>query len=109
MSFLRSYSYRLVILSNQGGLQLDSKSMKIQQNRLEVFKTKVAAVLGQLDLPMNVYAATRQDKYRKPRVGMWSEMLEDYDLDYDESVDLSGSFLIGDAAGRAGDFACSDR
>jgi bifunctional polynucleotide phosphatase/kinase len=88
---------------------MDPKSMKIQQKHLEAFKTRVEIVLGQLDLPLNIYAATERDKYRKPRVGMWTEMLEDYDLDFDESVDLAGSFLVGDAAGRPGDFACSDR
>ncbi|KAI9748470.1 MAG: hypothetical protein M4579_007214 [Chaenotheca gracillima] len=46
---------------------------------------------------------------------MWREMIEDYDLDVEDGVDLQNSFLVGDAAGRAAegdavkDFSCSDR
>lgn len=42
---------------------------------------------------------------------MWEECLDDFDLDaHDgERLDLSGSYLVGDAAGRAGDFSDTDR
>lgn len=72
------------------------------------FKLKVAAVLDSLDIPLSVYAATANDKYRKPRAGMWEEMVDDYDFDV-HGVDLDASFLIGDAAGRDGDHSDSDR
>ncbi|KAL1998240.1 hypothetical protein VTN02DRAFT_6553 [Thermoascus thermophilus] len=65
--------------------------------------------MRQLDVPMSIYAATQYDEYRKPRVGMWREVLDDYDLDDGEGVDLQGSFFVGDAAGRPGDHSCSDR
>ena len=79
------------------------------------FKTRVSAVFRNLDIGLSLYAATAKDEFRKPRVGMWKEMLEDYDLDVGEGADLAGSFFVGDAGGRealngrAKDFSCSDR
>jgi bifunctional polynucleotide phosphatase/kinase len=74
----------------------------------------VSAVFSQLDLPISIYAATEKDQYRKPRTGMWKELLEDHDLN-PGSVDLENSFFVGDAGGRiasigiAKDFSSSDR
>lgn len=104
-------------MSNQAGISLkpDPKTIKSDQKRLADFKAKVSAVLTQLDLPISVYAATSHDRYRKPRVGMWEELLEDYDLESAEAVDLDNSFFVGDAAGRLAiggrpkDFSCGDR
>ena len=72
--------------------------------------------MNQLDLPINIYAATGKDRFRKPRTGMWDEFLEEQDLD-EGSVDLESSFFVGDAGGRTvtlngtivKDHACSDR
>jgi bifunctional polynucleotide phosphatase/kinase len=104
-------------VSNQGGISLkpDPKTIKSDQKRLADFKTKVSAVMNQLDLPISVYAATARDQYRKPRTGMWGEMLDDYDLDGTHSLDLENSVFVGDAGGReatagAGkDHSCVDR
>ncbi|KAH0543644.1 hypothetical protein FGG08_002082 [Glutinoglossum americanum] len=98
---LYAEGYLLVVFSNQGAVSLkgDPKTAKRDQKNLATFKGKLAALLIQLNLPISVYAATRRDKYRKPRTGMWDEMLEDYDLD-NASLDLEGSFFVGDAAGR---------
>ncbi|KFY60799.1 hypothetical protein V496_05247 [Pseudogymnoascus sp. VKM F-4515 (FW-2607)] len=74
----------------------------------------MSSILRQLDIPTTIYAATKFDNFRKPRTGMWDEILEDYDLT-PETVDMTQSFFVGDAAGRiAGkgfkeDFADSDR
>ena len=110
-------SYAVVILTNQGGINLQpgSKSAKADLRRLNIFKEKVAAVLGQLDIPITVYAATALDKYRKPRTGMWTQTEVDYKLLSSGALDRSGSFFVGDAGGRLGgqgsrdDHACSDR
>ncbi|KAI9733233.1 MAG: hypothetical protein M1834_003317 [Cirrosporium novae-zelandiae] len=109
--------FQVIIVSNQGRISLRSEpqSLKSDQRQVTQFKSKVGSVLKQLDLPISVYAATQRDKYRKPRLGMWKEMLDDYDLDVGEGVDLDNSMLVGDAGGRpAGvdrkaDFSCSDR
>ncbi|KAF2742545.1 DNA kinase/phosphatase Pnk1 [Sporormia fimetaria CBS 119925] len=114
---LHEDGYLVTVLSNQGGISLktDGKSVKSDQKRLTEFKAKVGSVFTQLDLPVSVYAATAKDKYRKPRSGMWHEMLEDNDLETDDAVDLENSFFVGDAGGRdaAGktpkDHSCVDR
>ena len=99
---LRRHRYLVVIISNQGGINLksDSKNVKSDQKRLSDFKTKVSYVLSQLDIPISIYAATGKDKYRKPRTGMWIELLNEYDLVVQEGPELQGSFFIGDAGGR---------
>lgn len=108
----------MIIISNQGGISLatDSKSLKSDKKRLSDFKQKVGAVLSQLDMPVTLFAATERNEYRKPRTGMWRELLEYYDLDED-GPDMEASVFVGDAGGRHGDldsktnadFACSDR
>jgi bifunctional polynucleotide phosphatase/kinase len=96
-------------------LKDNPKSLQKDSISLINFKGQLAAILRQLDLPISVYAATGQDKYRKPRTGMWKEMLEYHHLDGSRAVDLGASFYVGDAAGReksldrAKDHACSDR
>ncbi|KAI1374745.1 PNK3P-domain-containing protein [Hypoxylon crocopeplum] len=119
--------YRVVILSNQGGLILHpdpkSKGPKAgSKTKVANFKQKCSAVLAHLDLPTTVYAATGRDSFRKPRTEMWAEVCKDYDLLEDE-VDLTGSIFVGDAGGRTAqlkngekgaaaavkDFSCSDR
>lgn len=107
--------HQIIIFSNQGGISMksDGKTAKSDGKRLSDYNTKVGAVLGHLDLPITLYAATERDKYRKPRTGMWQEFLEDYDLDVGEGVDITSSIFVGDAAGRIGDggvdFSVSDR
>ena len=114
--------YRLVVFTNQGGLTLHpdpkSKAPKDLKTRVPLFKHKCSDVLTQLNLPLNVYAATGKDIYRKPRTGMWTEMCDDYDL-AGSDIDLENSIFVGDAGGRmaqpssrastAKDFSCSDR
>ncbi len=95
----------------------EPKTLKSDLKSLSRFKTKIAAVVNQLQLPISLYAATERDRFRKPRTGMWEELREYFDLDAGEGVDLDGSLFVGDAGGRladvnsrsGADFACSDR
>jgi bifunctional polynucleotide phosphatase/kinase len=108
------FSYHIVVISNQGGISLSSEP-KVPKARLKSFKTKVSAVLSQLNLPINIYAATGKDMFRKPRTGIWTELLEDYGIHSPGDVDLENSIFVGDAGGRHAvegkpkDFSCSDR
>ncbi|CAK7270825.1 DNA kinase/phosphatase Pnk1 [Sporothrix epigloea] len=129
--------FAVIIFSNQGGLVLhpeaDSKKEKGKapskpkagvQDRVASYKQKCAAVLTELGLPTTLYAATGKDRFRKPRPGMWQEMIKDLGLsgeghEHHPGLDLAGSFFVGDAAGRVAhvrngklvpkDFSCSDR
>lgn len=104
-------------MSNQGGINLkeDPKSLKGDRKRLTDFKSKVNAVLNALDLPITLFAATEKDIYRKPRPGMWTELLALRNAEVLNSIDLDKSLFIGDAGGRVKtvrspkDFSCSDR
>jgi bifunctional polynucleotide phosphatase/kinase len=110
-------SFRVVVISNQGGISLkpDTKAPKSQQTKHAAFKSKVSAVFGLLDIPISIYAATEKDIFRKPRTGMWKELLEDYDIHLPGDLDLEQSIFVGDAGGRQvgggkpKDFSCSDR
>ncbi|KAL3427713.1 polynucleotide kinase 3 phosphatase [Phlyctema vagabunda] len=111
--------YKVVVLSNQGAISLsssDKKGPKIgKQSKLEIFKAKASAVFNQLDIPITIYAATEKDIYRKPRTGMWEELLADYNIGKPDELNLPDSIFVGDAAGRPAvpkrskDFSCSDR
>ena len=96
-------------------MRTDTKVAKGHQTRLNSFKAKVSAIFSQLDFPISIYAATAKDNYRKPRTGMWEEILEDYELHDSGEIDLEQSIFVGDAGGRiagngkAKDFSCSDR
>jgi len=77
------------------------------------------------ELPFRIFAATTKDGYRKPMPGMWFELerifakegitigsscpsdVSDFPLIF--SKDKSASYYVGDAAGRADDFASTDR
>ncbi|EXJ77494.1 hypothetical protein A1O3_09720 [Capronia epimyces CBS 606.96] len=100
---LYSEGYLVVILSNQGNISLKDNPKSLQKDTASLtnLKAQVTAIFRQLDLPISIYAATGQDRYRKPRTGMWEEVLENYDLQAAGAVDLSNSFYVGDAAGRA--------
>lgn len=114
---LHDEGYFVVVMSNQGNISLKDNSKSLQRDTasLNNLKQQVGSIFRQLDFPISIYAATDQDRYRKPRVGMWELMLEDYDLLAEGAVDMANSFYIGDAAGREKtdkrrkDHATSDR
>jgi bifunctional polynucleotide phosphatase/kinase len=114
---LHDDGYLVAIFSNQGNVSLrtDPKSLKKDTASLSNLKDQIGNILPQLDFEVSMYGATGQDRYRKPRIGMWEELLEDYDLEKEVDVDMNESFYVGDAAGRAKtdkrkkDFAASDR
>jgi bifunctional polynucleotide phosphatase/kinase len=72
-----------------------------------LFKKKIEAVLGALDVPLTLYAACANDGWRKPRTGIWEHYVRN--LAREGEMDVGGSFLVGDAAGRVGDHEACDR
>lgn len=103
-------SYQVVIFSNQKmvKIQKDIRKGQSESKSLSNFKEKLTAIMTQLDIPISVYAATTDPEYRKPRLGMWREFQDDYDLAV-SGIDLKESFFVGDAAGRPGDHSNVDR
>jgi bifunctional polynucleotide phosphatase/kinase len=120
--------YLVTVFTNQAGLNLHPEAEQVSKgpkraastarDRLSAFKQKCSDVLTGLDIPLTIYAATGRDIFRKPRTGMWTELLHDYHLQ-EQDIDMRGSLFVGDAGGRiatiragavaAKDFSCSDR
>ncbi|KAI9373296.1 polynucleotide kinase 3 phosphatase-domain-containing protein [Aspergillus egyptiacus] len=100
--------YHVVIISNQKAVSLKKEKTGGDSKSLTNLKGRVSAVMEQLGIPLSVYAATENDEYRKPRAGMWRELLDDYDFDV-TGVDTTESIFVGDAAGRPKDHSSVDR
>ncbi|XP_028392053.1 bifunctional polynucleotide phosphatase/kinase-like isoform X2 [Dendronephthya gigantea] len=108
IQLLHKDGFKIVIFTNQG---------PISKGRLkkEDFRRKIEKILLKLQVPVQVFAATSKDIYRKPMTGMWRYLVEKENHGF--PVDLSLSFYVGDGAGRPvnwapktkKDFACSDR
>ncbi|RPA88168.1 PNK3P-domain-containing protein [Ascobolus immersus RN42] len=93
---LSATGYKIIIFTNQGGLKPEYVGM---------FKAKIAGVLAEIDVDCIVYVARGDDRYRKPRTGMWGVMRGDVGGD----VDMEACFYVGDAAGREGDHSNADK
>lgn len=102
---LADEGYAIVVMSNQAAVRLrhDDKTPKSGIRSLNNIKGKITAVLNQLELPVTIYAATGHDGFRKPRAGMWQQLLRDYGLSDPAEIDHAKCVFVGDAAGRAGD------
>ncbi|KJE95844.1 polynucleotide kinase-3'-phosphatase [Capsaspora owczarzaki ATCC 30864] len=94
---LHANGTKLVIFSNQ-------KGMTGGQVNPEDWKRKVSAILADLGVPMQVFAAMGTDQYRKPSTGTW-ELLTLGTANGKVPVDASVALYIGDAAGRAANWA----
>jgi bifunctional polynucleotide phosphatase/kinase len=100
--------YHVAIISNQKAVSLKKEKNGADMKSLANFKGRVTNVMKQLEIPISVYAATEDDEFRKPRAGMWRELLDDYDFEV-TGVDSSASIFVGDAAGRPNDHSSVDR
>ena len=83
--------FKVVIFSNQGGIS------KGKTDKTEWTK-KVHDVQKALKVPIQVFAATESDYYRKPSVGLWDLMKQEFNGK--SEINLAESFYVGDAAGR---------
>ncbi|KAI0051582.1 PNK3P-domain-containing protein [Auriscalpium vulgare] len=91
--------FAVVIISNQG----------IRAAQLVDWKKKIPLIAAALpDVPFHIFAATAKDSHRKPMPGMWYE-LERIFAEDGVVIDKTSSYYVGDAAGRADDFASTDR
>jgi bifunctional polynucleotide phosphatase/kinase len=104
----------LMIFTNQNGIAKGKLSENDFHKRMEGFLKEIGE-----DVPIVVFAATKENHFRKPATGMWEYMEQDY-LDIEANniqIDKANSIYVGDAAGRPKgwekskkkDHSCGDR
>jgi len=83
--------FKIVLFTNQKGIETGKTSRK-------EFSEKMNNIQAELGFPIQVFAATSDDKYIKPSLGMW----EIFNKSYNDgiAVDMKKSIYVGDAAGR---------
>jgi len=100
--------FRVVFITNQAGLEKGKL-------KLSDMKSKFEAIVSQLDIPVFILASSGETHFRKPATEMWQFLLKNPNKNV--SVDMKESYYVGDAAGRAKnwapgkskDFSCTDR
>lgn len=86
-----SDGYKIVILTNQGGISAGT-------TKITEIKKKIETIIKTLGVPIQAFVASGYDSFRKPLTGMWQALC---DLKNDNiKIDMSHSFYVGDAAGR---------
>jgi bifunctional polynucleotide phosphatase/kinase len=78
--------FQVVVFSNQMGI---SKGKTTEKE----IKLKCKNIQKDINIPIIFLMSTEDDKYRKPRIGLWKILSK-------ENIIKEGSFYVGDAAGR---------
>lgn len=91
--------FQVVVFSNQSGSKLEQVVLKLQNIIIELIEEKYTKI------PISVFIALKDDYFRKPHTGMFELFLNLNKLKIENFEEI---FYCGDAAGRKGDFACSD-
>jgi len=101
---------KLLEVHNEGYTIVMVTNQALRGNKaIANWKQKIPLIGAALkDVPFFLFAATARDIYRKPNPGMWYE-LESIFKKENTQIDKKLSFFVGDAAGRRGDFAGTDR
>lgn len=94
---LHKDGFQLVMFSNQQGI-MDVKNSHRKMSFMGRIENFVAFAVP--DLPLTVYAATRDDGCRKPCTGMWKLLEKDHAESSKQPIEKSRCFFVGDAAGR---------
>ena len=105
---LNETGYRVIFITNQAGIEKGNVKFTELKNKFE-------AIVSELDIPVYIFVATGETHYRKPSIEMWKFLLENCNKSV--KVNMNESVYVGDAAGRAKnwapgrskDFSCADR
>ncbi|KAK6461818.1 polynucleotide kinase 3 phosphatase-domain-containing protein [Scheffersomyces coipomensis] len=110
--------YLIVIFTNQGGVVANpsNKSYNNFIERVNLIISTIKSSIKEDNTEILVFASPKKpaketntkshELMRKPNTGMWKELLS-Y-LGNEAKIDVTNSFYVGDAAGRAKDFSDSD-
>jgi len=89
--FLKN-DYKIAIFTNQKGISIGkTKELDIT--------TKIERIQKALGIPLIALIATDDDYYRKPSIGLWKLLFEEFNGEI-KKPDLKKCLYIGDAAGR---------
>lgn len=92
--------YTIVFFTNQGGVSRG-------KTNIDILSQKFFNIISQIGIPIDIIIATKDDKYRKPQIGMWNFYLTYHKLNFLQA------FYCGDAGGRIynknKDFSICDR
>ncbi|KAG9089277.1 hypothetical protein FRC06_001641 [Ceratobasidium sp. 370] len=96
--------FAIVVVTNQAGLPKKGREEKWKQ------KIPLIAESAFADIPFRLFAAKEKDGFRKPMLGMWDALEDEFKKD-GVTIDKSASCMVGDAAGRIRpkDFSAADR
>lgn len=105
---LHKDGFRVIFFTNQAGIE----KLKVTPEELQ---RKIEAIIKELDIPVLAFICTGENQYRKPSTLMWEHW--ESKCNQGVKVDRSKCLYVGDAAGRAKewapgkpkDFSCSDR
>ena len=96
LQYYTDNGYSIIIISNQAGL---NSELKINQ-----WKTKLNNIIKLLDIPIQIYASISHDKYRKPLLSLFNEIIKSTQT----KIIINDCFYVGDACGRPTDHSDSD-
>ncbi|CAI6284822.1 unnamed protein product [Periconia digitata] len=96
--------FRIVIITNQGRL---TTTHGAEAAAAQPFRDKVHNIFEALDLPVTIYVACANDGWRKPRTRTWEHLVDS--IGPGRVIDVSASYMVGDAAGRPNDHSDDDR
>lgn len=92
---LSDKGFQIFVVTNQLGISKGFISV-------DAFTKKLNNVLQNFPFRVQVLAASKDDKFRKPRSGAFEYILQHLISTKEEAVDKSLSFYCGDSAGRTG-------
>ncbi|PIA42742.1 hypothetical protein AQUCO_02000296v1 [Aquilegia coerulea] len=98
--------FKVVIFTNESNID------RWKNKRERAIDSKIGRLnnfIKKVEVPVQVFIACGygdEDRYRKPKVGMW-RLMEKY-LNSGIKIDMEESFYVGDAAGRVDDHSDAD-
>ncbi|KAJ1309791.1 hypothetical protein OPQ81_006556 [Rhizoctonia solani] len=88
-----SNGFSIVVMSNQAGLPVKDREAKWKQKIPKIAESAFS------DIPFRIFAAKEKDGFRKPMLGMWDALVEEFKKE-NVVIDKAASYFVGDAAGR---------
>ncbi|XP_047317295.1 polynucleotide 3'-phosphatase ZDP isoform X2 [Impatiens glandulifera] len=101
--------YKLVIFTNESNID---RWKNKRQVAVDSKIGRLCSFIKSVNVPVQVYIACGvgnsqvEDKFRKPKIGMWHIMKQHFNSNI--QIDMDRSFYVGDAAGRINDHSAAD-